>query len=78
MLFCCCFRRFKKWQDDDPGQPVTQKVVAAVLRKVWAKVNPEEIASKFTANGIYPLNAYAITQDNLLTGASQYCALPNP
>ena len=47
---------------------MTQKVVAAILRKVWNKVNPEEIAAKFTANGIYPLNAYAITQDKLLTG----------
>ena len=48
---------------------VTQKVVSQILRKVWSKFNPEEIATKFTANGIYPLNAYAITQDKLLTGA---------
>ena len=48
---------------------MTQKVVATLLRKVWNKVNEEDIAGKFTANGIYPLNAYAITQDKLLTGA---------
>lgn len=33
------------------------------------KIDPEDIAAKFCANGIYPLNAYAITQDKLLTGA---------
>lgn len=49
--------------------PVTQKIVATLLRKVWQKVNNEDVAGKFTANGIYPLNAYAITQDKLLTGA---------
>ena len=67
--FLSPFRRFQKWQEENPGLPVTQKVVATLLRKVWNKVNEEDIAGKFTANGIYPLNAYAITQDKLLTGA---------
>ena len=30
-----CDRRFKRWQDENPGLMVTQKVVAAILRKVW-------------------------------------------
>ena len=64
-------KRAKKWEDENPGVPFTQKALAQILQKVWRKgINQDEIICKYAQNGIFPVNAQAITADRIAAASA--------
>lgn len=65
-------RRVEQWEGENLGTPFTHGIFAALLQKVWRKffAAPDELAQKFAANGLYPLNPAAISAERIVALAS--------
>ncbi len=69
-LQACMEERARKWENENPTVPFTQKILSQLLQKVWRKgITSDEIKQKFEDTGVFPINAQAISTEKILSAA---------